>query len=167
MHDIAFAEKDRMAVVASNVIFGKAGTIIIALMIMVSTFGCNNRLILAGARVYYKMSTDGLFFKKAGTLNTHAVPSFALWIQCLLACVWSISGKYGDLLDMISFVVVGFYILTIVGVFILRRKRRDAERPYKVFGYPALPIMYIQPLRASVPLRLRRCCKKQPRQSIL
>lgn len=143
LHDIAFAEKDRVAVVASNVIFGKAGTVIIALMIMVSTFGCNNGLILAGARVYYKMSTDGLFFRKAGKLNDHAVPAFALWIQCLLACAWSLSGKYGDLLDMISFVVVGFYILTIVGVFILRRKRPEAKRPYKVFGYPVLPILYI------------------------
>lgn len=143
MHDIAFAEKDRVAVVASNMIFGRAGTVIIALMIMVSTFGCNNGLILAGARVYYKMSTDGLFFKKAGTLNNQSVPAFALWIQCLLACAWSISGKYGDLLDMISFVAVGFYILTIAGVFILRRKRPEAERPYKVFGYPLLPIVYI------------------------
>ncbi len=141
--DIAGSEKDRVAVTASQVIFGNAGTIIIAVMIMISTFGCNNGLIMAGARVYYTMANDGLFFKKAGTLNNAAVPSFALWIQCIFACVWSLSGRYGDLLDMISFVVVVFYMLTIAGIFILRKKRPDAERPYKAFGYPVLPIIYI------------------------
>ncbi|HVI45564.1 MAG TPA: amino acid permease [Chitinophaga sp.] len=141
--EIAYAPKDRVAVAASHIIFGHPGTIIIALMIMISTFGCNNGLILAGARVYYTMANDGLFFKKAGQLNKAAVPSFALWIQCLAACIWCLSGKYGDLLDMISFVVVAFYMLTIVGIFILRRKRPDAERPYKAFGYPLLPILYI------------------------
>jgi APA family basic amino acid/polyamine antiporter len=143
LQEIAAAEKDRVAVVASHVIFGNAGTIIIALMIMISTFGCNNGIILAGARVYYKMATDGLFFKKVGTLNKNAVPEYSLWLQCAFACAWSLSGKYGDLLDMISFVVVGFYMLTIFGIFILRKKRPDAERPYKAFGYPVLPIIYI------------------------
>lgn len=143
LQEIATADKDRVAVVASNVIFGSSGTIIIALMIMVSTFGCNNGIILAGARVYYKMATDGLFFKKAGTLNKNAVPGYALWLQCIFACAWSLSGRYGDLLDMISFVVVGFYILTIAGIIILRRKRPDAVRPYKAFGYPVLPVIYI------------------------
>jgi APA family basic amino acid/polyamine antiporter len=143
LHDIAFAEKDRVAVAASNAIFGNIGTVIIALMIMVSTFGCNNGLILAGARVYYTMAKDGLFFKSVGKLNRHAVPSYALWIQCIFACAWSLSGKYGDLLDMISFVVVVFYMLTIIGVFILRKKRPDAERPYKAFGYPIMPALYI------------------------
>ena len=143
MQSIASAEKDRVAVEASNVIFGNAGTIIIALMIMVSTFGCNNGLILAGARVYYTMAKDGLFFKKVGVLNNNAVPEFALWIQCIAACLWSLSGSYGNLLDMISFVAVGFYILTIIGIFILRKKRPDVERPYKAFGYPVLPIIYI------------------------
>ena len=141
--EIAGADKDRVAVSASQVIFGNAGTVIIAVMIMISTFGCNNGLIMAGARVYYTMANDGLFFKKAGTLNNAVVPSFALWIQCLFACAWSLSGKYGDLLDMISFVVVVFYMLTIAGIFILRKKRPDAERPYKAFGYPVLPILYI------------------------
>ena len=141
--EIAAADKDRVAVSASQVIFGDAGTVIIAVMIMISTFGCNNGLVMAGARVYYTMAKDGLFFKKAGTLNKAAVPSFALWIQCLFACAWSLSGKYGDLLDMISFVVVGFYMLTIAGIFILRKKRPDAERPYKAFGYPVLPVIYI------------------------
>jgi APA family basic amino acid/polyamine antiporter len=141
--EIASAEKDRVAVAASQIIFGNAGTIIIALMIMVSTFGCNNGLILAGARVYFTMAKDGLFFRRVGTLNKNAVPAFALWLQCLVASAWSLSGRYGDLLDMISFVVVGFYMLTIIGIFILRFKRPDAERPYKAFGYPFLPILYI------------------------
>jgi basic amino acid/polyamine antiporter, APA family len=143
LHDIATAPRDRVGVVASEVIFGNAGTIIIALMIMISTFGCNNGIILSGARVYYTMAKDNLFFHKAGTLNKFAVPSYALWMQCLFACVWSLSGKYGDLLDMISFVVVCFYILTIAGIFILRRKKPDMERPYKAFGYPVLPLLYI------------------------
>ncbi len=140
---IAGAEKDRVAVAASHVIFGHAGTMIIALMIMVSTFGCNNGVILAGARVYYTMAKDGLFFRRAGTLNRHGVPSFSLWLQCLVACCWCLSGRYGDLLDMISFIVVCFYMLTILGIFILRRKRPGAERPYEAFGYPFLPLLYI------------------------
>ena len=143
LHDIAYADKDRVAVSAANHIFGTAGTIGIAVMIMVSTFGCNNGLIMAGARVYYSMAQDGLFFKKVGTLNKNSVPGFGLWVQCLFACLWCVSGKYGDLLDMISFVVVMFYMLTIFGIFILRKKRPDAERPYKAFGYPVLPIIYI------------------------
>jgi basic amino acid/polyamine antiporter, APA family len=143
LHQIASAGKDRVAVEASQIIFGNAGTVIIAILIMVSTFGCNNGLILAGARVYYTMAKDGLFFRKVGTLNKNAVPQFALWIQCIIACGWSLSGKYGQLLDMISFVVVLFYMLTIAGIFILRKKRPDAERPYKAFGYPLLPALYI------------------------
>lgn len=140
---IAHAEKDRIAVAASQVIFGKSGTYIIALLIMVATFGCNNGLILSGARVYYTMAKDKLFFKKAGTLNKNAVPQWALWAQFLVASVLCLSGKYGDLLDMISFVVVIFYVLTILGIFILRKKRPDLPRPYKAFGYPVLPVLYI------------------------
>ena len=143
LHDIATAPKDRVGVAASEAIFGSGGTIIIALMIMVSTFGCNNGLILAGARVYYTMAKDGLFFKKAGILNSKAVPAYALVLQCVFASAWSLSGKYGDLLDMISFVVVCFYMLTIAGIFILRKKRPGIERPYKAFGYPVLPLIYI------------------------
>lgn len=143
LNEIAFAEKDRVAVAASNVIFGNIGTVIIALMIMVSTFGCANGLILAGARVYFTMAKDGLFFRQAGELNRFAVPQLALWVQCVLACLWSLSGKYGDLLDMVSFVVVLFYILTIIGIFILRKKKPDTPRPYKAFGYPILPLIYI------------------------
>jgi APA family basic amino acid/polyamine antiporter len=143
LHEIAFAKSDRVAVAASNVIFGDVGTYVIALMIMISTFGCNNGLILAGARVYYTMAQDGLFFKKAGTLNKNAVPEWALWAQCIVASLLCLSGKYGDLLDMVSFIVVIFYVLTIAGIFILRKKMPDAERPYKAFGYPFLPALYM------------------------
>lgn len=140
---IASAPQDRVAVAASNAIFGQAGTIVIAVMIMISTFGCNNGLILSGARVYYTMAKDGLFFSATGNLNRNGVPEFALWIQFLVASILCLSGKYGDLLDMISFVAVLFYALTIAGIFILRKKRPDAERPYKAFGYPLLPAIYI------------------------
>lgn len=143
LDEIAHAAKDRVAVSASTVIFGNLGTAIIAVMIMVSTFGCNNGLILAGSRVYYTMAQDGLFFKNAGALNKHGVPQWALWAQCIVAGILCLSGKYGDLLDMISFVVVIFYVLTIGGIFILRRRLPNAERPYKAFGYPLLPALYI------------------------
>jgi basic amino acid/polyamine antiporter, APA family len=143
LQDIASASKDRVAVEAARAIFGSAGTYIIAVMIMVSTFGCNNGLILAGARVYYTMANDGLFFKKAGTLNKNAVPEWALWAQMIVASILCLSGRYGDLLDMISFVVVIFYVLTIIGIFILRKKAPGLERPYKAFGYPILPAIYI------------------------
>jgi APA family basic amino acid/polyamine antiporter len=143
MDSIAHAEKDRVAVAASNVIFGDAGTYVIAIMIMISTFGCNNGLILAGARVYSTMAKDGLFFKKAATLNKFSVPGYALWIQFFVASILCLSGKYGDLLDMISFVAVMFYALTIYGIFILRKRLPNAERPYKAFGYPVLPAVYI------------------------
>jgi APA family basic amino acid/polyamine antiporter len=143
LNEIANAPADRVAVAASNVIFGNIGTYVIAVMIMISTFGCNNGLILAGARVYYTMAQDGLFFKKAGTLNKNAVPAWALWAQCIVAGLLCLSGRYGDLLDMVSFIVVIFYILTIIGIFILRKKRPELERPYKAFGYPVLPAIYI------------------------
>ena len=143
LHELAFATDNRIALSVSNKIFGSDGTIILAVLIMVSTFGCNNGLILAGARVYYTMARDGLFFRSTGTLNKNSVPGYALWIQCLVASALCLSGKYGDLLDMVSFVVVLFYVLTIIGIFILRRRRPDAERPYRAFGYPVLPAMYI------------------------
>lgn len=140
---IAFAKQDRVAVAAANEIFGNIGTYVIAVMIMISTFGCINGLVLSGARVYYTMAQDGLFFKKAGTLNKNAVPQWALWAQCVWAALLCLSGQYGDLLDMISFVVVLFYVLTILGIFVLRMKRPDIERPYKAFAYPVLPVIYI------------------------
>lgn len=144
LDEIAFAKNDRVAVVAAEQFLGKnIGPYVIAVLIMISTFGCNNGLILAGARVYYTMANDGLFFKKTGRLNKYAVPEYALWIQCAVAGILCLSGKYNDLLTMISFVVVIFYALTIIGIFILRKKRPQVERPYKAFGYPLLPVIYI------------------------
>jgi APA family basic amino acid/polyamine antiporter len=143
LQSLAFPTDDRVAVAAANKIFPAFGTTLIAVCIMISTFGCNNGLILAGARVYYTMANDGLFFKQVGVLNKNGVPQVALWIQCIAASLWCLSGKYGDLLDMISFVVVLFYMLTIYGIFILRRKQPNTPRPYKAFGYPLLPILYI------------------------
>lgn len=141
--EIAFAKSDRVAVVASTYIFGNVGTLIIAIMIMISTFACNNGLIMAGARVYYTMAKDGLFFKKAAELNTASVPAWALWAQCIWTSALCLTGKYGALLDFVMIIVIIFYILTIYGIFILRRKMPDAERPYKAFGYPFLPMLYI------------------------
>lgn len=140
---IAHAENDRVGVEAAKIIFGSEGTKIIAVMLMISTFGCNNGLILSGARVYYTMAKDGLFFKQVGKLNKNAVPARGLWIQCIWAAALCLSGKYGDLLDYIIFTVLIFYILTIAGIFILRRKRPDIPRSYKAFGYPVLPMIYI------------------------
>lgn len=140
---IAFAKQDRVAVAAANEIFGNIGTYVIAVMIMISTFGCINGLVLAGSRVYYTMAQDRLFFKPAGVLNKNAVPQWALWAQCIWTAALCLSGQYGDLLDMVSFVVVIFYVLTIAGIFILRKKMPDAERPYKAFGYPVLPLLYM------------------------
>jgi APA family basic amino acid/polyamine antiporter len=140
---IAFADQERVAIAAAQPIFGSVGTYVIAVMIMISTFGCNNGLIMAGARVYYTMAKDGLFFKKAASLNSASVPGWGLWFQCIWASALCLTGKYGDLLDYVMIIVVIFYILTIYGIFILRRKMPDAERPYKAFGYPALPIIYI------------------------
>ncbi|RYG10432.1 MAG: amino acid permease [Chitinophagaceae bacterium] len=141
--EIATTEKDRVGIAASQAIFGANGTIIIALLIMVATFGCNNGLILAGARVYYSMAKDGLFFKQTAKLNKHAVPEFALWIQFVMASILCLSGRYGDLLDMITFIAVLFYVLTIFGIYILRVKKPNLERPYKAIGYPVLPAIYI------------------------
>ncbi|HET6255487.1 MAG TPA: amino acid permease [Puia sp.] len=143
LDQIAAAPQQRVAVSAADAIFGHSGTYVIAVMIMISTFGCDNGLILAGARVYYSMSCDGLFFRKAGELNRKAVPGWALWAQCLVACILCVSGRYNNLLVMISFVAVLFYALTVLGIFVLRRRRPDVERTYKAFGYPVLPAIYI------------------------
>lgn len=148
LHEIGFAENDRVGVAASVYIFGSSGTLIIAIMLMISTFGCDNGLILSGARVYYTMAKDGLFFKQVATLNKNAVPAKALWLQCVWASLLCLSGKYGELLDYVIFVVLIFYILTIAGIFRLRKTRPDIPRPYKAFGYPVLPLLYI--LSASV-----------------
>jgi basic amino acid/polyamine antiporter, APA family len=143
MHDIAFASQDRVGVAAAQSILGANGTYVLAALIMISTFGCNNGLIFSGARVYYTMAKDGLFFNKAGQLNKNGVPAWAIWAQCIWASALCLSGKYGDLLDYVVFVVMIFYILTIAGVIILRIKRPDLERSYKTPLYPILPIVYL------------------------
>ncbi|KER09790.1 MAG: amino acid transporter [[Candidatus Thermochlorobacteriaceae] bacterium GBChlB] len=140
---IQFATSDRVGTAAMSVVFGDVALYLMAALIMISTFGCNNGLILAGARVYYAMSLDGLFFKQAGTLNEKSVPSWALIVQSLWASLLCLTGSYGDLLDYVIFAVLIFYILTIAGIFILRRTKPDAERPYKAVGYPFLPALYI------------------------
>jgi APA family basic amino acid/polyamine antiporter len=123
--------------------FGGIGAKLMAAAILVSTFGCANGIILAGARAYYAMSQDGLFFRAAGRLNRSGVPAAALWMQWAWTCVLCLSGSYGQLLDYVIFAVLVFYILTIVGLFVLRRTQPDAPRPYKAFGYPVLPALYI------------------------
>jgi APA family basic amino acid/polyamine antiporter len=143
LQEIATAPADRIGVVASQYIFGAIGTLIIAVMIMISTFACNNGLIMTGARVYYTMAQDGVFFKKAAELNKFSVPEWSIWAQCFWASVLCLTGKYGDLLDFVVIIVLIFYILTILGIFILRKKMPDAERPYRAFGYPFLPAFYI------------------------
>jgi APA family basic amino acid/polyamine antiporter len=140
---IQFAANDRVGTAAAGQIFGSNAVYLMAALIMVSTFGCNNGLILSGARVYFAMAKEGLFFKKAATLNRYDVPGFALIIQAVWASLLCLSGTYGDLLDYTTFASLLFYVLTIAGIFVLRRKQPHAERPYKVLAYPALPILYI------------------------
>jgi APA family basic amino acid/polyamine antiporter len=140
---IQFASSDRVGTAAAQAIFGDGAAFVMAGLIMVSTFGCNNGLILAGARVYYAMAKDRLFFKNVGELNVHSVPSRGLVTQGIWASVLCLSGTYSDLLDYVVFAVLIFYVLTIAGLFILRKKRPDVERPYKAFGYPVIPALYI------------------------
>lgn len=141
--EIALAPADRVAAAAAEVLFGTSGAKVIAVMILVSTFGCNNGLILAGARVYFQMARDKLFFQSAARLNRSGVPARSLWLQCIWASLLCLSGAYSDLLNFIVFTVLLFYILTIAGIFILRKKQPDLPRPYKAFGYPILPALYI------------------------
>jgi APA family basic amino acid/polyamine antiporter len=166
LDQIRNAPDDRVATAALSVIFGPAGAAIMAVAIIVSTFGCNNGLILAGARVYYAMAKDGLFFKRTGELNARHVPSFGLFVQCVVTCLLVLprtrnygddgmplldattgeptyGNLYGKLLDWVVFAVLLFYVATIVGLFVLRKKRPDAERPYRAFGYPFVPALYV------------------------
>lgn len=140
---IQFASQDRVAAATAEVIGGPSMAIFMAVLIMISTFGCNNGLILTGARMTYTMAKDNLFFKNFGKLNKAGVPSSALWWQCIWAGVLCLSGKYGDLLDYLMTVVILFYILTIIGIFILRKKMPDHPRPIKAPLYPILPIIYV------------------------
>jgi APA family basic amino acid/polyamine antiporter len=140
---IMFANEERVGAAAASVIFGDVGLVIMAILIMVSTFGCNNGLILSGSRLFYAMAKDGLFFDRAKELNRFEVPGKALWIQFFWASLLCLSGKYGDLIEYCTFVSLLFYIITIGGIFILRRKEPDTERPYKAWGYPFIPACYI------------------------
>jgi APA family basic amino acid/polyamine antiporter len=163
---IQSAPDDRVATAALQMIFGGAGAVLMAIAIIISTFGCNNGLILAGARVYYAMGRDGLFFKATAKLNEHRVPAMGLVLQCVWASLlvlprtrqrgatgspvvdptsgYEVYGNlYGSLLDYVVFAVLIFYVLTIIGLFILRRTRPDAPRPYRAFGYPVVPALYI------------------------
>ena len=141
---IQYATEDRVATAVMQQIFGAAGASIMAVLILISTFGCNNGLILAGARVYYAMAKDRLFFKSAGKLHPqHKTPAASLLVQCVWCCILCVSGSYGQLLDYIVFAVLIFYILTILALFVLRMKKPDAPRPYRAIGYPVLPAIYI------------------------
>jgi len=140
---IQYATDDRVATSAMSVVFGNSAAVIMAIFIMISTFGCNNGLIMAGPRVYYAMAKDGLFFKKVGEINKRGVPGFALAVQGVWAVLLCLSGTYGNLLDYVIFAVLIFFTLTILAIFILRVKRPDIPRPYKAFGYPVIPSLYI------------------------
>ncbi len=140
---IQFAQFDRVGTAAAEMIFGPAAAIIMAGLIMISTFGCNNGLILSGARVYFAMANDGLFFKSTGKLNKKSVPGTALVVQGIWASLLCLSGTYSQLLDYVVFAALIFFVLIVSGIFILRKKKPDAERPYKAWGYPVVPAIYI------------------------
>ena len=140
---VSFAEMDRVGSAAASVMLGNTATVLMALLIMISTFGCNNGIILAGARLYYAMAKDGLFFKNAGELNDKSVPATGLWIQCIWASVLCFSGTYSDLLVYSTFASLLFYIVTIAGLFRLRKTEPGTARPYKALGYPFIPAFYI------------------------
>lgn len=165
LNAIQNAPDDRVATAALSAIWGPTGATVMAIAIVISTFGCNNGLILAGSRVYYAMAKDGLFFRAAGKLNRVGVPAVGLILQCVWTCIlilprtrqYDVRGEplvdaqgglmygnlYGDLLDYVIFAVLLFYVLTIAGIFVLRRKRPDAPRPYRAIGYPLVPAVYI------------------------
>jgi basic amino acid/polyamine antiporter, APA family len=140
---IKTAQYDRVATASMSVIFGGASVAIMAALIMISTFGCNNGLILSGARLYYAMAKEGVFFKQAGELNKDGVPEKALWVQCVWSSLLCLSGSYNQLLNYCTFGSLIFYMITIGGIFVLRKTQPDAERPYRAFGFPVVPILYI------------------------
>jgi APA family basic amino acid/polyamine antiporter len=140
---IQFATSDRVATAAIDGIFGTAAEMIMAIVVVISTFGANNGIVLSGARVVYAMAQDGLFFKKVGVLNSRGVPAVSLIIQAVWAVLLCLSGTFGQLLDYVTFAAIIFYVLTIGAVFMLRYKRPEVERPYKAFGYPIIPVIYI------------------------
>jgi basic amino acid/polyamine antiporter, APA family len=140
---IQYATNDRLGTASMYGLFGSMAAMLMAAFVVVSTFGCNNGLILSGARVYYAMAKDNLFFKSAGKLNRFSVPAAGLKVQAVWASMLCLSGTYSDLLDYVVFAVLIFYVLTIAGIFVLRRKWPDVVRPYKTFGYPIVPVLYM------------------------
>ncbi|HRH11272.1 MAG TPA: amino acid permease, partial [Bacteroidia bacterium] len=140
---VAFAQNDRVGTAALNIVLGDLATVVMAVLIIISTFGCNNGLILSGARLFQAMANEGLFFKAAANTNRFHAPSTSLWIQAIWASVLCLSGSYGSLLDYCTFASLVFYIITISTVFYFRFKMPDAPRPYKAFGYPIIPALYI------------------------
>jgi APA family basic amino acid/polyamine antiporter len=144
---------DRVASATADVVFPGRGAVIMAVAIMISTFGCNNGLILAGARAYFAMARDGLFFRRVGELNKQHVPAWGLIIQGIWAALLvlprtinkdgSFGSLYNDLLTYVISAALIFYILTIIGIFLLRQKQPDVERPYRAFGYPIVPALYV------------------------
>ncbi|WP_313191622.1 APC family permease [Sphingobacterium sp.] len=141
--EIAFAANDRVAIAAAEKLLGSAGTIIMAILVMISTFGCVNGIVLSGARVFQSMAKDGLFLKQAIPNNKNDVPERSLWFQGIWASLLCLSGQYGNLLDMVSFVIVIFYMITVLAMMYQRWKRPDLERPYKTFLYPIPPLVYL------------------------
>lgn len=140
---IQYATDDRVATAVAESVLGQKGAYVMAVLIMLSTFGANNGIILSGARAYFAMAQDGVFFPGLARLNAAGVPSRALWAQCLWACLLCLSGSYGQLLNYVMFSVILFYVITIIGIFVLRRTRPEAPRPYRAWGYPVLPAIYV------------------------
>lgn len=140
---ISHAPFERVGTLAAQTIFGEPGLLLMAVLIMVSTFGCNNGMILAGARLFSTMSNDGLFFRAAGKLNKNGVPANALWAQAIWASILCLSGSYGDLLNYCTFASLLFYMVTVAGLLRLRKTEPDMPRPYKVVGYPVVPLLYL------------------------
>ena len=140
---IMYAQDDRVATAVAESVLGAPGAYVMAVLIMLSTFGANNGIILSGARAYFAMAKDGLFFRGLARLNGAGVPSRALWAQCLWACLLCLSGSYGQLLNYVMFAVILFYVVTIIGIFVLRRTRPTTPRPYRAWGYPLVPLLYI------------------------
>jgi APA family basic amino acid/polyamine antiporter len=137
------APEDRVGTALALATLGKAGAAVMAGAILVSTFGCVNGLVMAGGRAFFAMAEDGLFFKSAGQLNDRGVPAWAIAFQATWACLLTLSGSYGNLLDYVIFAALLFYVLTVASIFVFRRRLPDAPRPYKAWGYPVVPMVYI------------------------
>lgn len=140
---IMYATNERVGTAAAESILGAPGAYVMAVLIMISTFSADNSILMSGARAYYAMARDGVFFAGMGRLNKAGVPSVALWAQCAWACGLCLSGSYGELLNYVMFSVILFYVVTIIGIFVLRRTRPEVPRPYRAFGYPVVPLLYV------------------------